>query len=312
MVLSASALVAERRRVEEDREDLLTRAQAARAEADGANRAKDEFLAMLVHELRAPLASIIGAVSVLDRVGSQDDLAVLARRGIRHQITHLSRLVDDLLDVGGVPGGRIVLACQPVNLATSVQQSVSVFAGTGRLERHTVDVRAEPVWVNADPMRLDQIVASLLTNATKYTPPGGTIRVRVTSEDEEAVVRVQDTGVGIPPELLPRIFDLLAQGERRLDRAQGWLCVGLTLVRRLVDLHGGRIEASSDGPGRGSEFVVRLPCLSPARLRDGATEHALAMIDQDLSCPGSRDPDERSGPFPQSGGHRLGTSTGRV
>jgi signal transduction histidine kinase len=266
MILSAAALVDERRRVEQDRQDLQAREQAARAEADRANRAKDEFLAMLAHELRNPLASIIGAVSILDRLGSQNEFAVRARGAIRHQITHLSRLVDDLLDLARVPTGTIVLACQPLNLATSVQRSVSVLAGTGRLERHIVDVRAEPVWVNADPARLDQIVSSLLTNATKYTPPGGTIRVRVASEEEEAVVRVEDTGVGIPPELLPRIFDLLAQGERGLDRTQGWLCVGLTLVRRLVDLHGGRVEAFSDGPGRGSEFVVRLPCLSPAVL----------------------------------------------
>ncbi len=263
MIVSAAALVAERRRVEQDREDLLAREQAARVEADGANRAKDEFLAMLVHEIRNPLASIIGAVSVLDGIGNQDDLAVRAREAIRHQITHLGRLVDDLLDVAGVPSGKTVLACQPLNLATSIQQSVRVLAGTGRLDRHVVDVRVQPVWANADPARLDQVVSSLLTNATKYTPPGGRIRVSVASEEEEAVVRVEDEGIGIAPELLPRIFDLLAQGEHRPDRRPDSLCVGLTLARRLVDLHGGRIEASSKGPGRGSEFIVRLPCISP-------------------------------------------------
>src|SRR5439155_775820 len=136
---------------------------------------------------------------------------------------------------------------------------VSVLAGTGRLERHIVDVQAEPAWAHADPTRLDQIVSNLLANAAKYTPPGGTIRVRVRGEGDEAVVRVADTGIGIPVGLLPRIFDLFVQGERGLDRAkQEGLGVGLTLVRRLVGLHGGRVEASSDGPGRGSEFVVRL------------------------------------------------------
>ena len=264
MVVSAGAIVEERRRVEQEREDLLVGAQAARAEAEAANRAKDEFLAMLGHELRNPLAAIISAVSVLDRIGGHDDVAMRAREAIRHQITHLGRLVDDLLDIAHVTGGDIVLTCEPMNLATSVQQSVSNLASTGRLERHVVDVRAEPVWANADPSRLNQIVGNLLTNAIKYTSPGGTIRVRVGSEEHQAVIGVADTGVGIPPKLLPRMFDLPVQGERRLDRAQGGLGVGLTLVRRLVQLHGGRVEAFSDGPGHGSEFVVWLPQITPA------------------------------------------------
>jgi len=262
MVTSASALVAERRRGEQEREDLLAREQAARADAEDANRAKNEFLAMLGHELRNPLAAIISAVSVLDRLGSPDEIAARAREGIRHQITHLGRLVDDLLDVAHVTSGHIVLACEPVNLATSVQRSVSNLASTGRLERHVVDVRAEPVWASADPTRLDQIVANLLTNAIKYTSPGGTICVRVGGQDDHAVIGVTDTGIGIPPTLL-RIFDLPSQGERRLDGAQEGLGVGLTLVRRLVELHGGRVEVFSEGPGRGSEFVVRLPRVQP-------------------------------------------------
>jgi signal transduction histidine kinase len=263
MVISAGALVEERRRVEREREDLLMRAQLARAEAEAANRAKDEFLAMLGHELRNPLAAIISAVSVLDRIGQQDEVAVRARGAIRHQITHLGRLVDDLLDIAHVTSGDIVLASEPLNLATSVQRSVSNLASTGRLERHVIDVRAEPVWANADPTRLNQIVANLLTNAIKYTSPGGTIRVRVGGEEEQAIVGVADTGIGIPPSMLPHMFDLPVQGERRLDHAQGGLGVGLTLVRRLVDLHGGRVEVFSEGPGRGSEFVVRLPRIEP-------------------------------------------------
>jgi signal transduction histidine kinase len=264
MILSAAALVDERRRMEQDRGDLLARAQAARAEAESANRAKDEFLAMLGHELRNPLAVIISAVSVLDRTESQDEIAERARRAIRHQITHLSRVVDDLLDVAHVTSGTIVLACEPLNLATGVQRCVSLLASGGRLERHIVDVQAEPVWVHADPTRLDQIVSHLLTNATRFTPPGGAIRVRVRSEGDEAILRVEDTGIGIPPGLLPPIFEPFELGERGLDRGQGGLGVGLTLVRRLVALHGGRVEASSEGPGRGSEFVVRLPRIAPA------------------------------------------------
>jgi signal transduction histidine kinase len=265
MVVAAGALVEERRRVEREREDFLARAQAARADAESANRAKDEFLAMLGHELRNPLAAIISAVSVLDRIGGQDDIAVRAREAIRHQITHLGRLVDDLVDVAHVASGDIVLACEPLNLATGVQRAVSTLASTGRLERHVVDVRAEPVWVNADQARLSQIVANLLTNAIRYTSPGGTIRVRVGAEGDQAVVGVTDTGIGIPFNLLPRIFDLPGPGDRRADHGQGGLGVGLTLVRRLVEVHGGRVEAFSEGPGRGSEFVVRLPRVAPAK-----------------------------------------------
>jgi signal transduction histidine kinase len=265
MAMSAGAVVEERRSVDQEREHLLVRAQVARAEAEAANRAKDEFLAMLGHELRNPLAAIISAVSVLDRIGGQDDVAVRAREAIRHQITHLGRLVDDLLDIVHVASGQIVLSCEPLNLATSVQRSVSELAGTGRLERHVVDVRAEPVWANADPVRRGQIVSNLLTNAIKYTSPGGTIRIRVSSEEMFAIIGVSDTGIGIPSKLLPHMFDAAPQGERRLDHAQGGLGVGLTLVRRLVELHGGRVQAFSDGPGRGSEFVVRLPRIARAK-----------------------------------------------
>jgi signal transduction histidine kinase len=264
MVISAGALVEERRRVEREREELLVRAEVARSAAEAANRGKDEFLAMLGHELRNPLAAIISAVSILDRIGQQNDVAMRARIAIRHQITHLGRLVDDLLDIAHVTSGDIVLSCEPLNLAASVQRSVGELASTGRLERHVVDVRAEPVWANADPARLNQIVANLLTNAIKYTSPGGTIRVRVVGEQDQAIVGVADTGIGIPPNLLPHMFDR----ERRLDRAQAGFGVGLTLVRRLVDLHGGRVEVFSEGPGHGSEFVVRIPRIQPAQTTD--------------------------------------------
>jgi signal transduction histidine kinase len=265
MVLPAAAVVEDRRRVEQERETLLARERAARAEAERADRVKDEFLAMVRQELHNPLAVMISAVSVLERLGDPEDIAVRARGAIRHQITHLSRLIDDLLDVAGVSGGRIVLACRPLNLAASVERTVSVLADTGRLERHVVDLRVEPVWVHADPARLDQIVSRLLTNATRYTPPGGAIRACVGEEGGDAVLRVEDSGVGIAPELLPRIFDLFTQDERPADPRPDGLGVGLALVRRLVELHGGRAEASSDGPGCGSVFVVRLPRIAAPR-----------------------------------------------
>jgi len=265
MAISAGAVVEERRRIEHEREFLLIRAQAARAEAEAANRGKDEFLAMLGHELRNPLAAIISAVSVLDRLGGQDDVAVRAREAIRHQITHLGRLVDDLLDIVHVTTGEIALSRKPLNLATSVQRSVGELASTGRLERHVVDVRAEPVWANADPTRLNQIVSNLLLNAIKYTSPGGTIRVRVIGQEGLAVIGVSDTGIGIPSKLLPHMFEPPPQGDRRLLHAQDGLGVGLTLVRRLVELHGGQVEAYSEGPGHGSEFLVRLPRIAPVK-----------------------------------------------
>jgi len=265
MAISAGAVVEERRRIEHEREFLLIRAQAARAEAEAANRGKDEFLAMLGHELRNPLAAIISAVSVLDRIGGQDDVAVRAREAIRHQITHLGRLVDDLLDIVHVTTGEIALSRKPLNLATSVQRSVGELASTGRLERHVVDVRAEPVWANADPTRLNQIVSNLLLNAIKYTSPGGTIRVRVIGQEGLAVIGVSDTGIGIPSKLLPHMFEPPPQGDRRLLHAQDGLGVGLTLVRRLVELHGGQVEAYSEGPGHGSEFLVRLPRIAPVK-----------------------------------------------
>lgn len=260
MILPAAAGVEERRRAAQEREVLLAREQAARAEAERAGRAKDGFLTTVRHELHNPLAVIISAVSVLERVGDPGDAAVRARGTIRHQITHLSRLIDDLLDLAGMSGGRIVLARRPLDLAASVGRSVSVLADTACLDRHVVDVRTEPVWVNADPARLDQIVSSLLTNATKYTPPGGTIRVRVGEEGGEGVLRVEDTGVGIAPDLLPRVFDAVGpDDERKSERGEARPGVGLALVRRLVALHGGRVVASSDGPGCGSVFVIRLP-----------------------------------------------------
>src|SRR4029453_16456784 len=157
----------------------------------------------------------------------------------------------DLLDISHVTSGDIVLTCEPLNLASSVQRSVSNLASTGRLERHVIDVRAEPVWANADPTRLNQIVANLLTNAIKYTSPGGTIRIRVGGEEEQAIVGVADTGIGIPPNLLPHMFDLPVQGDRRLDPAQsgpGW---GVSLVRRVGGMQGGGGPGFRGGAGQG-------------------------------------------------------------
>jgi len=248
----------ERKAVEQERAVLLDRERAARAEAEAANHAKDEFLAMLSHELRNPLAAIGNAAQVL--VGfAKDEFACRAVEIIERQTRHLSRLIDDLLDVARVMAGKIVLTRERINLADAVQRSVAVIVGTGQLQDHQTSVELDPVWVNADSARLSQVIENLLINAIKYTPARGLIRVETRVEGDEAILRVQDSGMGIAPELLPRVFELFTQEQRSLDRAQGGLGIGLALVRRLVELHGGRVAAYSEGPSKGSAFVVYLP-----------------------------------------------------
>jgi len=275
LTLPVAALVWERKAVEQERAVLLDRERAARAEAEAANHAKDEFLAMLSHELRNPLAAIGNAAQVL--VGfEKDEFACRAVEIIERQTRHLSRLIDDLLDVARVMAGKIVLTRERVNLADTVQKSLAVIVGTGQLQDHQTDVELEPVWVHADPARLSQVVENLLTNAIKYTPARGLIRVQTRVEGDEAVLRVQDSGMGIAPELLPRVFELFTQGQRSLDRAQGGLGIGLTLVRRLVELHGGRVDAHSEGLSKGSVFVVCLPRAEARRTDDVSPNAAIA------------------------------------
>jgi two-component system CheB/CheR fusion protein len=185
------------------------------------------------------------------------------------QVGHLTRLVDDLLDLSRIRRGLIRLLKEPLDVAQPIQQAVE---GVQPLVRErgltlAVSLPPQPVHVEADPTRLQQVVGNLLSNAAKYTDPGGHILLTARQEGSEVVLRVRDTGIGIPPDMLPRIFDLFVQAERRLDRSQGGLGIGLTLVRRLVDMHGGSVTAFSAGPGQGSEFVVRLPALTAEQQR---------------------------------------------
>ncbi|HWP17983.1 MAG TPA: ATP-binding protein [Burkholderiaceae bacterium] len=249
--------------VEQERAAFVAREQAARREAENANRAKDEFLAMLGHELRNPLGAIAAAVEVLNRVGNNQETAASARRIIARQASHLARLMNDLLDMARATAGKITLSRQALNLAQLVQRTLSAMEVAGSLRQHKLSVEYHDAWVEADAMRMEQVVTNLVTNATKYTPPDGAIHVRVAAEEGAAVLEVRDTGIGLSPELLPRIFDLFVQGERALDRRQGGLGIGLTLVRRLVELHGGHVSAHSEGPNRGSTFTVRLPRVQP-------------------------------------------------
>jgi PAS domain S-box-containing protein len=229
-----------------------------------ADRKKDEFLAMLAHELRNPLAPLRNATQILRMPGADAATAGRARDMIERQIQHLVRLVDDLLDVSRIMRGKIELRKEPVTVAAVVARAVetaqpAIDAPGHRLE---VSLPAEPVWVEADPVRLAQVVSNLLNNSAKYMEAGGLIRLTAERQGEEVVLRVRDSGIGIAPEVLPYVFDLFVQAEHGVGRAQGGLGIGLTLVKRLVELHGGRVSASSEGLGKGSEFVVRLPAIS--------------------------------------------------
>jgi PAS domain S-box-containing protein len=238
---------------------LFARESLAREESEAANRAKDQFLAMLGHELRNPLAAISSAATVLDRLGGGDERAGSARAIIRRQVGRLVRVVDDLLDVARVTTGKIVIEPRSVSLADCVSGCVSALTAAGQLARHRVTVILAPAWVEGDAGRLEQVITNLLVNAVKYTPAGGRIEVRVTREGRHVVLAVEDSGAGISPALRAHVFDLFVQGDRGLDRAQGGLGIGLTLVRRIVELHGGTVDVTSAGAGMGSTFVVRLP-----------------------------------------------------
>jgi signal transduction histidine kinase/CheY-like chemotaxis protein len=222
-------------------------------------RERDQFLAMLGHELRNPLEAILTSVQLMEQ---KDANALVRERTVIHRQTRLlSRLVDDLLDVSRVTSGKIVLKQVPVDLRELVERCVqgqAVTASAHRIEL-TLSLEETSFLTEGDPMRLEQIVNNLLTNALKYTPSGGHVAVTLAADGPQAEIRVKDTGVGIEPTVLPHVFDLFTQAESTLERAQGGLGIGLTLVRSLVALHGGTVRAESSGRGEGSTFVIRLP-----------------------------------------------------
>ena len=235
----------------------LLEANSGRERAERESRTKDEFLATLAHELRNPLGAIGNAVGMLELTHATGAPATRAHAVIARQVGYISHLIEELLDVERVVSGKIRLERKPLDLAEAVERALAMVAGGSPLDR-AIDVRTEPVWVEADPGRLEQVLTNLVTNAVKYTPPDGRIRVTLCAEGGDAVLSVEDTGFGISPRLLPFIFDMYVQADRTLARARGGLGIGLALVRRLVELHGGTIVASSDGEGHGSRFVVRL------------------------------------------------------
>jgi PAS domain S-box-containing protein len=252
-----------------------------------ANRRKDEFLAMLGHELRNPLAPIRNAAHVLRLLSPADPNLRKARDIIERQVEHMTRLVDDLLDVSRITRGIVTLRKVRVELASVVCQAVETSRHLIEARGHnlTVELAERPVWLDGDATRLAQVFSNLLNNASKYTPDGGHIRLTIEVGPGEAVVRVRDNGVGIAADLLPRLFDLFAQGDRSLARSEGGLGIGLSMVKSLVEMHGGSVLARSDGPGLGSEFIVRLPTL-PASLADAAAD--VVSWDSELASPPRR------------------------
>ena len=240
------------------------RAEQSLLETD---RRKDEFLAILAHELRNPLAPIGNAVEILKLQPNPDENLQAARRIIDRQLQHMVRLIDDLLDVSRITHGRLELRKQRVELNTVLQQAIETSRPLIERARHRLDLDlpTRPIYLQADPVRLAQVFVNLLNNACSYMSRGGEIHVSVQVEGAEVLVEVRDSGIGIAPEFLPRLFEMFSQAGTGLDRPQGGLGIGLSLAKQLVDLHGGRIEAASPGPGRGSEFKVRLPVILPAQ-----------------------------------------------
>jgi signal transduction histidine kinase len=266
-------------RLREQEAQIVSEHEAARAAAEAENRAKDEFLAMLAHELRNPPMAIRIAMQTIRGHAERDPVVQRARLVVEGQIQHLARLLDDLLDVSRLTRGKIELRKETVTLQTIVADALTATRGFIDARRHveSVSLPDERLEFEADPMRITQVVGNLLDNAARYTPRGGEISVTGYREGDEVVLRVRDTGIGIAPEMLPRVFDLFGQLDRAPARPRGGLGVGLTLARTLVELHGGTITVESEGPGRGSEFVVRLPVGAPSALPDRDDRRRVAL-----------------------------------
>jgi PAS domain S-box-containing protein len=278
--------------------DLSERKRMESLEQQG--RHLTEFLAMLAHELRNPLAPIRNALAIMAMQGDTSPQIAWSREVLERQTAHLTRLVDDLLDVSRITRGKMRLQGATMDFHAAIQRAVEAVRPLVDERRHRLHMKtaADPLPVNGDMTRLTQVVVNLLNNAAKYTPAGGDITLETAIEGDDVVLRVKDTGVGMPEQLLERVFDLFAQGERTLDRSEGGLGIGLTLARRIVMLHGGTIVARSEGVGKGSEFIMRLPRLrfevkpseeTPAQVRlpRGAQKRSVLVVDDNADAAAS-------------------------
>jgi PAS domain S-box-containing protein len=245
------------------------------------NRRKDEFLAMLSHEIRNPLTPIVNAVRLLRHDKFDDPVQQQATMMIERQVGHLTRLVDELLEVSRITTGTMRLQQEAIDLRGVVDRALEAVrpATSQRQLDISVELPSEPVWVHADPTRMEQVAVNLLTNAGKYSSERGRIWVSLKQAGDQAFLRVRDAGIGIAPELLPRVFELFTQAEKSLDRSEGGLGVGLAVVQKVVEMHGGSVDAFSAGLGHGSEFVVRLPLVSPPTGEPIAPSHSERVVE---------------------------------
>jgi PAS domain S-box-containing protein len=292
-----------------DRKQLEQELRQTAADLSEADRRKSEFLAILAHELRNPLAPVRNSLELIKL--SSDEPAVLkhATRMMERQVAHMVRLIDDLLDVTRISRGKIELRPEPMDLGAVIEQTVESMRNgfQDRDQRLSVTLAGDPILLFADPTRISQVVGNLLSNACKFTPHGGSVMLTTAREGSVAVIRVRDTGIGIAPTQLPRIFTLFTQLDASLERTQGGLGIGLTLVKWLVELHSGTVDAHSDGSGQGAEFVVRLPVLeSPATVASGRrldlrthTPHRILVVDDNY------DAAESLAILLRSGGHTV-------
>jgi signal transduction histidine kinase/CheY-like chemotaxis protein len=272
-----------------------------------ANRAKDDFLAMLGHELRNPLGALTTAIDVLNALGDPNDQAARMRAIIVRQTQHLSRLVEDLLDVSRLVSGKVILHREVVDLREVAERALASFREAGKVTGHVMSSMGAPATVYGDPTRLEQVVSNLLDNAVKYTPLGGRVELTVRPDAQDALLIVRDTGPGISRDALPFIFDLFVQADQTLERTGGGLGVGLTIAKRLVEQHGGTISASSAGRNQGSEFIVRLPLISEVIVQPKPSEAMSLLVRacQILIIEDNRDFREGLRLLLESWGHRV-------
>lgn len=291
----------------------ITERRKAEDALRAADRNKNEFLAMLAHELRNPLAPLRNGLQIMRLAGNDGAVAAQAREMMERQLGHMVRLIDDLLDLSRISKGKIELRRERIELATVVHDAVESSRPVIEAAGHglTVTLPSKPLAANADRIRLAQVVSNLLNNSAKYTPSGGRIRLTVERQGTDVVIEVADSGVGIPQDMLERVFDTFTQADRSLERCQGGLGIGLSLVRALVEMHGGTVEARSAGPGRGSEFVVRLSAIAPATAEPELpdTGHALTATSRQriLVADDNRDAAISLGMMLQIMGHDIRT-----
>jgi signal transduction histidine kinase/CheY-like chemotaxis protein len=281
----------------------LEAANRGREHAEHESRTKDQFLTLLAHELRTPLGAISNSAQALERTNFGVERAKL-QEIIARQVRHVSRLVDDLLDVERMVAGKIRLDRQPLELAAAVRRAVAVCAGEHSSDRR-ISVSTEPLWIDADANRLQQVLTNVVGNAIKYTPSSGRIGVTVYADGDDAVITVEDSGLGISPQLLPFIFDLYVQADRTLNHARGGLGIGLSLVRRLVELHGGTVSAASGGEGCGSTITVRLKQMPAAGKSPSAPFPARAESRRVLVIEDNAESRELLGKVLELAGHQV-------